>query len=66
MNKKIPFAAMSSAAVLTSFVAAPLAPLADEVQTESNTSSENYTLSIMHTNDTHANVETCTKTYYSN
>ena len=38
MNKKIPFAALSSAAVLASFIAAPLAPLANEVQTESNTS----------------------------
>ena len=61
MNKKIPFAALSSAAVLASFVAVPLAPLANEVQTESNTSPENYTLSIMHTNDTHAKVETAPK-----
>ena len=31
MNKKrIPFAAMTSAAVITSFVAAPLAPLAEK------------------------------------
>ena len=58
MNKKISFAALSSAAVLASFIAAPIAPLANEVQTESNTSPENYTLSIMHTNDTHAKVET--------
>ena len=60
MNKKrIPFAAMTSAAVITSFVAAPLAPLAAEVQQESTSS--DFTLSLMHTNDTHAKVETAPK-----
>ena len=60
MNKKrIPFAAMTSAAVITSFVAAPLAPLAAEVQQEST--SADFTLSLMHTNDTHAKVETAPK-----
>ena len=58
-KKKIPFATLTSAALLVSMLAAPIAPLAEEVQTQSETS--NYTLSIMHTNDTHAKVDNAPK-----
>ena len=59
MNKKIPFAVMSSAAVIASVVAPPLATEAAEVEKQ-NTASD-FSLSIMHTNDTHASVETAPK-----
>ena len=58
MKKKIPFAAMTSAFVLASFIAAPLAPLANEVGAEPQTPTSDFTLSLMHTNDTHAKTET--------
>ena len=57
MKKKIPFATLTSAALLVSMLAAPIAPLAEEAKTET----PNYTLSIMHTNDTHAKVENAPK-----
>jgi len=53
MKKRIPFATLTSAALIISMLAAPAAPLAEEIQPETS----NYTLSIMHTNDTHARVE---------
>ena len=55
MKKKIPFAAMTSAFVLASFIATPLTPIANEVEVDPV---GDFTLSLMHTNDTHAKVET--------
>ena len=55
MKKKIPFAAMTSAFVLASFIATPLTPIANEVEVDPV---GDFTLSLMHTNDTHAIVET--------
>ena len=58
MKKKIPFATLTSAALLVSMLAAPIVPLAEEVELNQTS---NYTLSIMHTNDTHAKVENAPK-----